>query len=370
MCLSPSRLKDGSMVACRGCRVCRDNRLNDLVGRCVAEQAVSDATFAVTLTYAGDVPGAVILAYADVQKMLKRLRFDGFNVRYICAGEYGEEKGRAHWHIVLFFRGKVPEVPRDQRINWEYWPHGFSYWQNPDYKGFRYVMKYALKNQDVQGNIKSLAMSKKPPLGYEFFMQLAEDHVRQGLAMHSPEYAFAHVKDRTGRARRYWLQGRMREMYFERYCDLWAEVWGGEPPMTEYLAERYLDPIARKERENDFGDFVASIEARRPARVAVEPLPENFGDDEAFNSPRVDVLGYLAMTCPVLGAIVLAAYADGTFALLGKDGSEWTGENGTGATVEWQLRASGLTHSLVMLACRWLRTKFAALQQNCPIAAE
>lgn len=92
MCLTPIRLKDNTPVACRYCARCRANRINDLVGRCIAEQAASSATFSVTLTYAGDVPQAAALQYADFQKCLKLLRRHGYSVRYIVAGEFGEKK--------------------------------------------------------------------------------------------------------------------------------------------------------------------------------------------------------------------------------------------------------------------------------------
>ena len=65
----------------------------------------------VTLTYKGDVPGSVTLLTADVQKFVRSLRKAGHKVRYMIAGEYGERKGRAHWHAVLFFKGKVPSLP-------------------------------------------------------------------------------------------------------------------------------------------------------------------------------------------------------------------------------------------------------------------
>ena len=102
---------DGQKAACRHCLRCRRNRVDCLVGRCLAEKAVSDGVLGVTLTYKGDVPGSVTLLTADVQKFVRSLRKAGHKVRYMIAGEYGERKGRAHWHAVLFFKGKVPSLP-------------------------------------------------------------------------------------------------------------------------------------------------------------------------------------------------------------------------------------------------------------------
>ena len=36
----------------------------------------------------------------------------------MIAGEYGERKGRAHWHAVLFFKGKVPSLPIGRSTSW------------------------------------------------------------------------------------------------------------------------------------------------------------------------------------------------------------------------------------------------------------
>lgn len=260
MCLAPKTVRyvpgdPGNLqkvqVACGYCSLCRDNRVNDIIGRSIAEQSTATHTFAVTLTYSGDTPESASLRYSDIQTFLKFLRKDGYTVRYMVAGEYGTKKGRAHWHIILFFYGKIPAIQMDRRVDWKYWRHGFVYFQNPDYKGFKYVMKYALKGDSKTGDIRAFGLSKKPPLGYQFFMQLASEYVEKGLAIHSPEYSFAGVLNSKGVPRKYWLRGRMREMFLERYCELWAAKYKQPPPYTDFLLEGHLDRIARKEMDLD-----------------------------------------------------------------------------------------------------------------------
>ena len=68
---------DGQKAACRHCLRCRRNRVDCLVGRRLAEKAVSDGVLGVTLTYKGDVPGSVTLLTADVQKFVRSLRKSG-----------------------------------------------------------------------------------------------------------------------------------------------------------------------------------------------------------------------------------------------------------------------------------------------------
>lgn len=336
MCKAPVSLKDRTQVACRHCSLCRDNRLNDLIGRCIAEQSTASKTFAVTLTYAGDTAASAVLRYRDVQLFLKRLRKDGYSVRYICAGEYGSKKERAHWHIILFFYGRSPDVDLDRRVSFKFWEHGFSYFQNPDYKGFRYVLKYALKTEH---SVKALSMSKKPPLGAFFFHQLAHDLVDRALPIHSPEYSFAHVLDKDGVPRRYWLQGRMRELFLQEYCRYWHEVYSKEPPQTDYLVERYLDPIAKKEMALDD----CHLERQKAEREALYHARRR--DEAIRQAEQRQPVGYLVLRGSQSG--IVTAYSDDTAELIfDKDDQPWQ-VGVSSVSVAEQLRRSGLHKSSV-----------------------
>ena len=234
MCRTPNRLDDGTEVACHRCWQCKKNRLNDLVGRCIAESKYATQTYAVTLTYANDAGvNAVSLVYKDVQDFMKRLR-KRYKVRYICAGEYGTAKGRAHWHIILFFKGKAPKIDQDVRVNWKYWTHGFSYFQQPDWKGFQYVLKYVLKDTDLDSADSHLAMSKKPPLGYEFFEQLAKEHVEQAVLPRSYKYKIAGVRKDNGTEKVFMMQGKTRENFMNAIKAGWVEKYGKEPSSEFY----------------------------------------------------------------------------------------------------------------------------------------
>lgn len=234
MCRTPNRLDDGTEVACRKCWQCKRNRVNDLVGRCIAESKYAKQTYAVTLTYANDAGvNAVSLVYKNVQDFMKRLR-KRYKVRYICAGEYGTAKGRAHWHIILFFKGEAPKIEQDVRVNWEYWTHGFSYFQQPDWKGFQYVLKYVLKDTDLDSADSHLAMSKKPPLGYEFFEQMAKEHVQQAILPRSYKYKIAGVRKDNGTEKVFMMQGKTRENFMNAIKNGWVEKYGKEPSSEFY----------------------------------------------------------------------------------------------------------------------------------------
>lgn len=248
--MTPAKLKDGQEVACRACWQCRENRVNDLIGRAIVEGETADATFSVTLTYSGHGPETVLLRLSDVQNLMKRLRKAGYLVRYMVAGEFGERRGRPHWHAVLFFRGRVPDVRQERRIDWDFWPHGFSYFQRPDYGGIKYALKYALKSAFDRTADRYFVLSKKPPLGHDWFMALAADFVDRGLVPRDPSYALGAVRDPQGRPRRFWLQGRMRELFFDRFFELWSEKYGSEPVVTDWVMERVqgCDPVFRSPR--------------------------------------------------------------------------------------------------------------------------
>ena len=114
MCINPNKIADKGFVACRQCWQCREHKVDDWVGRNIAESQTAKAASVVSLTYGrdrstGDVDHmqAAVLTYSDVQKMLKHLRVDGYPVRYFVAGEYGSRNGRAHWHVILYWQGNV-----------------------------------------------------------------------------------------------------------------------------------------------------------------------------------------------------------------------------------------------------------------------
>lgn len=269
MCITPCYLDDGTEVACRYCWQCKENRVNDLVGRCIAESRYAEKTYAVTLTYAKEAGvNAVTLIYKDIQVFLKRLRRRYGKVRYICAGEYGTEKGRAHWHIGLFFYEKDPKPqnmpqlrfgeklpPNEYRVDWEPWEHGFSYFQEPQFDGgdFRYLMKYAIKDQDLDSSDRKLSMSKKPPLGHHFMMDLAKRHVDEAVIPRSFKYKIAGVRKNNGKEKIFMMQGKTRENFMAAFKKGWIQKYGKEP-FSEFFEQwdeknydyYYQEPIGWK----------------------------------------------------------------------------------------------------------------------------
>ena len=99
-------------VPCGQCADCRNTYYNSILQRCIVE-ADSSYLYFVTLTYDNDhIPSVTIddttIYYSDythIQNMFKRLRDSKVidrDFRYICVNEYGTEKYRPHFHLLIF----------------------------------------------------------------------------------------------------------------------------------------------------------------------------------------------------------------------------------------------------------------------------
>lgn len=154
----PAPRKPGSdrpamLLPCRRCGPCLNTMKNNLTGRLVAEAKQAKSVYMLTLTYADEPED---FCYLDVQLALKRFRKalaalpKPARVRFACVGERGEQKGRIHWHILLFFdREFLLKRPRPGRL-WPFWPFGWTQvaplgGQQDIADGIRYVVKYCVK---------------------------------------------------------------------------------------------------------------------------------------------------------------------------------------------------------------------------------
>lgn len=226
MCVSPSYIfkpygPEGTKipVPCKLCWRCRSNRLNDYVGRALAESATSDWTVTLTLTYAPTQDGLSekVLTPRHFQNFVRSMRKRGHKIRYIGTGEYGELKGRAHFHCILFGKGKPPEIPHQKNTHIDAWPHGhvFADW-NADHGAMRYVCKYILKHE---GTDSWFTLSKKPTIGAEWFARKAQQAVDKGVLPSSFEYLPPGGK----RGHTYLLTGATRRDYINAVMAGWLE---------------------------------------------------------------------------------------------------------------------------------------------------
>lgn len=115
MCLNAEKIKAVSYAGtldclsnCGYCSECYFKKTNQWKVRLHYEHLDNPAMYAVVLTYDKERFGSPLLNYKDVQDYHKRLRKAGYKFRFFTSGEYGEERGRAHYHDLLF--GLEPDI--------------------------------------------------------------------------------------------------------------------------------------------------------------------------------------------------------------------------------------------------------------------
>lgn len=271
MCVSPGLLSTGQLVPCRKCWQCLGTKVDDWVGRCIAESKTAVATNFVTLTYGQDDnyegvdnPRAAVLTYSDVQKFFKRLRKNGFPMRYFCVGEYGTLKGRAHWHIIIFWLNRVPTFNLDVRENSPFWiedgkadekkPLGFVRWEKCSHAAIRYCCKYMQKAAEDETAQAFIRMSKKPPLGGEYFRRRALEMVRQHLAPQDLYYSWPDVTDTNGKVIKFMLRATSAYQFIENYTNLWKMIHLNDRWPSSELVDDWMDKKTRGEIESEYDD--------------------------------------------------------------------------------------------------------------------
>lgn len=103
LCVRPFR-QGVTEFGCGSCPVCRLKRKGVWTARLMLETQLHEASFFFTLTFdAEHYPDGGSVSVRDVQLFLKRLRASvEEKLRYYAVGEYGEEGGRPHYHVLLF----------------------------------------------------------------------------------------------------------------------------------------------------------------------------------------------------------------------------------------------------------------------------
>lgn len=103
LCLYPLDLPSGHRVRCRQCMNCRIRHKLSWMGRLVLEARYTSAYTFLTLTYSDDsLPEGGNLNPADLKFFTNKLRKRIGTIRYFAVGEYGDQKGRPHYHLILF----------------------------------------------------------------------------------------------------------------------------------------------------------------------------------------------------------------------------------------------------------------------------
>ncbi len=335
--------KPAISVPCSKCGWCMMNRRNDLAGRALVEAVHAPYCCMVTLTYRNNDDGSLSDGANDfisdhlsrfVRSERKRGKVPASGLRYLATGERGANGSkRCHYHLFMWFKdGRPKHWPAVQssrdRIHLPSWPHGHVTISESMNRGHmaHYVAYYAYKSgpdaveQTPDGPRKLFAgpfFSRNPVLGHDFAVQFARDHVERGLIPWDASYTLKAASS-AGKDKRYYMKGAMQAVMMKSFVEAWREKFKSDPPITDFLMEKYFDPIARREmaRDDAFGVGAEILARPRSSQAAIQ-----FDLDEQDASSAMPDVPDLAVTvCRVQGVdAVLTAKADKTATLLAAD---------------------------------------------------
>lgn len=193
---------EATLLPCRQCVGCRLDKSVQWATRLMHESESHDNACFLTLTYDPEtVPDNGSLNKAHLSTFFKDLRarcdyYGKGKIKYFACGEYGEQKGRPHYHVALFGpfgcygddSGRAEEEPsrsgdrqfthEDISACWEYGIHRFS---ELSFESAAYVARYVLKkvtgpsSPDFYGDRVPEFQVSSNGLGKAFFEKNAKD---------------------------------------------------------------------------------------------------------------------------------------------------------------------------------------------------
>lgn len=249
-------------INCGQCIECRLARSRDWACRCIHESQMHEFSSFVTLTYDDDhVPVDYSLRYVDFQLFMKRLRkhFDSERqrIRFFMCGEYGDDRGRPHFHACLFgafFRDRVLFKRMDSgsslytsNLLGSLWPFGFSSVGDVTFESAAYVARYVMKK--VFGDVADFNSV------YKYVDCYGEVHYRM------PEFCHMSLKPGIGAT--------------------WFDKFGPEVFPADYvvIGGRKLKPpkyYMRRLEDSDFdlADYLQLVRSKKAEALAVDATPE------------------------------------------------------------------------------------------------
>lgn len=262
--LVKKELDEPRQVPCGQCMACRLEKARQWSVRIMLEAGSHDVNSFLSLTYRDEelhfVNGLPTLYKRDLQLFLKNLRrrIEPIRIRYYACGEYGSEKDRPHYHVILFGYDfpdrKFSHVSKANKKNKFSTSDGYpvykseeldSLWKKGDakigdvsFESAGYVARYANKKitgdlapGHYKGRLPEFAiMSRRPGIGKEWYAKFKGD-------IYPKDYF--HINGVRNRPTRYF-----DELYKKE-----------NPKSFEEIKERrkekmkYVPPIRRRQKE-------------------------------------------------------------------------------------------------------------------------
>lgn len=188
-------------LPCGQCIGCRLERSRQWAMRCLHESSLYDMNCFVTLTYDEvNLPDDGCISVRAVQLFMKRLRkaYPDNRIRFFLCGEYGDNFGRPHYHVLLFNFDFVDKylwsVKNDNKLYRSeslerVWPYGHALIGDVTFDSAAYVARYVMKK--VTGDLADdhyvdkdsgfirtpefVTMSRRPGIGRGWFDKYKAD---------------------------------------------------------------------------------------------------------------------------------------------------------------------------------------------------
>lgn len=230
-CLTPITLPTddgkGQIVPCGRCNACLLRSRTEWAFRLRQELKHSDYGYFITLTYDNEhLPikecldhdtGAFVyvptVVKRDLQLFFKRLRkrFPECIIRYYAISEYGSERGRPHYHAILFFR--CPEIDIDNEEVYQKvmnsWTLGHEVTVSPVTEGrILYITTYCYDHfinppdNFCEPNFRLISRGRRDikGLGYDYISE-SREYLRSGFKFQVYDHGFVnlprYIRDRV-----------------------------------------------------------------------------------------------------------------------------------------------------------------------------
>jgi len=204
---SPFPFARGFNLPCSQCVGCRLNYARNWAIRIMHEAQMHEDNMFITLTFNPEslnkraIPSS--LDVTEFQRFMKRLRkqIAPKKIRYFHCGEYGEKKGRPHYHAIIFGHKFDDLILHEENKKTKVklytskkleklWPYGFSTIGNVEFQSASYVARYIMKKQkgtDSKTKINTETgevseqqheyntMSRYPGIAYAWYQKYQKD---------------------------------------------------------------------------------------------------------------------------------------------------------------------------------------------------
>lgn len=238
-------------VPCGRCRHCRIQRQSEWAIRCMHEADYHDRTSFLTVTFA-DLPPNGELDPEHLRLFLKRLRREIYprKVKYFASGQYGENLGRPHYHLILFGEDETSlqfeYAGRAKGVNYgmlDSWPAGTSYFGDATRQSAAYVARYMQQDsrEEHYDGLRPPFGRKSNGIGKQYALDNRERLIRNlgDSYMGTPVILPRQYRTWIGMPAEDW-QAHGKEKYEERYREF-IKKYGHDPTRIGKEMRRHLD---------------------------------------------------------------------------------------------------------------------------------